>query len=109
MIDTKDIKNIEKDIEKEIEREHRKHKRIVRFLEFFVVGFLFGIAEDLLVVFTATDARITFHVVVIAAIIALPFAIFSELIFDKPETRRYIRRRVFHPKHHRHRKKKRKK
>lgn len=94
------------DIEKEIEREQRRHKRLFRFFEFFVIGFLFGIAEDLLVIFTATDAQITYHTVVIAAVIALPFAVFSELIFDHPKTRAYVRKRVFRS-HHTRKKKKR--
>jgi len=62
---------------KKIKRHH-----LYRFLEFFVVGFLMGIAEDLIAIRYATDAAITWNVVVVAALVALPFAAFSELIVD---------------------------
>ena len=47
-----------------------------------MVGFVMGIAEDLIAIHFATDAAITMDVVIIAALVALPFAIFSELIID---------------------------
>jgi len=51
-------------------------------LEFFFVGFVMGIAEDLIAIHFATDAVITMDVIIVAALVALPFAIFSELIVD---------------------------
>ena len=39
----------------DLEKEKRRHKRIFRFFEFFIVGFLFGVVEDLIVVAAATD------------------------------------------------------
>lgn len=59
-----------------------KRRHIYRFLEFFLVGFLMGIAEDLIAIHFATDAIITINVIYVAALVALPFAIFSELIVD---------------------------
>lgn len=41
-----------------------------------------GIIEDLVAIKFATNAQITFKTVKIAAIIALPFAIITELIAD---------------------------
>ena len=57
----------------------------LRFIEFFVVGLLLGIVEDLIAIFFATDARITPGVILTAFLVALPFAIFSELIVDHPK------------------------
>ena len=51
-------------------------------MEFFFVGFVMGIAEDLIAIHFATDAVITMDVIIVAALVALPFAIFSELIVD---------------------------
>ncbi len=59
-----------------------KKRHFYRFLEFFIVGFVMGVAEDLLAIRFATDATITIKVVYIAALVALPFAVFSELIVD---------------------------
>ena len=59
-----------------------KRKNVYRFLEFFLVGFVMGIAEDIIAIHYATDAVITPHVIYVAALVALPFAVFSELIVD---------------------------
>lgn len=59
-----------------------KRRHFYRFLEFFIVGFVLGVTEDILVIHFATDAHITIKVVYIAALVALPFAVFSELIVD---------------------------
>lgn len=59
-----------------------KIRYIYRIAEFFLVGLLMGIAEDLIAIHFATDATITIDVVFVAALVALPFAIFSELIVD---------------------------
>ena len=57
----------------------------LRLIEFFVIGILLGIVEDLIAIFFATDAKINFRVIWIAFLVALPFAIFSELIVDHPK------------------------
>lgn len=41
-----------------------------------------GVAEDLIAIHFATDAAITMDVIYVAALVALPFAAFSELIVD---------------------------
>ena len=46
------------------------------------MGFMMGIAEDLLAIHFATDAVITTKVIWVAALVALPFAIISELLVD---------------------------
>lgn len=58
--------------------------RKLRFLEFLVIGVLVGIIEDLLAIFFATDAKISFHVIWIVFLVALPFAFLSEVVVDHP-------------------------
>lgn len=49
-----------------------------------------GLAEDLLAIHFATDAKITWDVVKIAFLIALPFAIISEILVDLRVFRRFL-------------------
>jgi len=53
------------------------------FLEFFIFGVLMGLAEDLIAIFVSTGEPITMTVVAIATLVAVPFAVFSELIVDR--------------------------
>lgn len=55
----------------------------IKFGEFFVFGFLMNLAEDLFAILVATDHIITLSVVITCALVALPFALFSELVVDK--------------------------
>lgn len=57
-------------------------RHIRRFLEFFFIGIVMGVVEDLIAIFFATDSHITPEVVLIATAVAFPFAIISELIVD---------------------------
>ncbi len=59
--------------------------QIKRVLEFFVVGIIFGVTEDILAVLIATDAELMFDIVGVVVLIAIPFAIISELIVDHPK------------------------
>lgn len=59
-----------------------KRRVVVHLVEFFVVGLAMGISEDLLAIHFATDAKITWHVFKVAFIVALPFAVISELVVD---------------------------
>lgn len=60
------------------------HGRLKRLLEFFVIGIIFGVTEDVLAVLIATDAELTFELVGVVVLIAIPFAILSELVVDHP-------------------------
>lgn len=64
-----------------------------RFLEFFIVGVLLGVVEDMIAIFLATDAQFNWRIVIIAFFVALPFAIFSELIVDHEKFKGFMRRR----------------
>ena len=59
-----------------------KRKIIVHLVEFFVVGLMMGVSEDLLAIHFATDAKITWEVLKVAFLVALPFAVISELVVD---------------------------
>jgi hypothetical protein len=59
-------------------------KRLMRFTEFFIVGLMMGVSEDLMAIYFATGETITIHIFVIASIVSLPFAFFSELVVDHP-------------------------
>lgn len=62
-----------------------KFKHFRRILEFFIIGVILGITEDLLAVLIATDAEFSWNIVAVVALVAIPFAIISELVVDKFE------------------------
>ncbi len=66
----------------------RQH--VERFLEFLVIGVLFGTAEDLLAVTLASDATINLQVIGIVLAVSIPFAAFSELWVDREEFAFYV-------------------
>jgi len=67
-------------------------KTIVSHLcEFFVVGLVMGITEDLIAIYFATNAKITPHVFLVAFLVALPFAIISEVLVDLKIFRKVFR------------------
>jgi hypothetical protein len=55
----------------------------LRLLEFFLIGLVMGIVEDVLAILLATDAKIDLRVVAVAGLVALPFAVISELVVDQ--------------------------
>ncbi|QPV63484.1 hypothetical protein I7X12_02285 [Halosimplex litoreum] len=61
------------------------HGQLTRVLEFFVVGIVFGVTEDVLAVLIATDAELSAEIVGVVVVIAIPFAVLSELIVDHPK------------------------
>lgn len=63
-----------------------------RFLEFFIVGLALGVIEDLIAIFLVTGEPIDFRIFWIAFFVALPFAIFSELIVDHDKFKSLMRK-----------------
>lgn len=61
-----------------------KFKIKTRFIEFFIIGLVFGIIEDLIAITIATDGKFEWHYIGIAAAVALPFAFISEIVVDHP-------------------------
>ena len=56
----------------------------LRLVEFLIIGVVMGVAEDLLAVYFATGEKIDFHIFWIVFLVALPFAVISELVVDHP-------------------------
>lgn len=56
----------------------------LRIIEFLIIGVVMGIVEDLIAVRAATDTMINFGVIWIVFLVALPFAVLSELVVDHP-------------------------
>lgn len=65
--------------------------RLKRLIEFFIVGVLFGITEDILAIILTTDEPVTLGMVGIVLLVAVPFAIISELIVDHPKFTKFDR------------------
>ena len=64
----------------------------LRLLEFFIVGLALGVIEDLIAIWLATDSYIDLRVILIAALVALPFAIISEIIVDQKRFPKFIKK-----------------
>ena len=69
-----------------------KKKIYAHLIEFFFIGLVMGIIEDLLAIHFATDAKITLETIKVAFIIALPFAVISEIVVDQKILRKAIRK-----------------
>jgi hypothetical protein len=64
-----------------------------RFLEFLIVGVIFGVIEDVIAITLATDHAIDLQVIMITLIAAVPFAILSEIIVDHDKFRSFLKRK----------------
>ena len=66
------------------------------FFKFFIFGFIMGLTEDLLAVVLATGHPITWHVIGICALVALPFAFLGEIVLDviRPAVRRRVSKKM---------------
>lgn len=62
----------------------RLRTKTLRFIEFLFIGVLMGVVEDLIAVKAATSELITWQVVGIVFLVALPFAFISEYVVDHP-------------------------
>ncbi|UCG95335.1 MAG: hypothetical protein JSV92_04825 [archaeon] len=60
---------------------HRR--RIEVFLEFLIFGIAMGVVEDMIAVVLATGEPITWNILVIVTLVAIPFAAIGELIVDR--------------------------
>ena len=59
------------------------YKRLEVFLEFLVFGILIGTVEDLIAISLITEAEITWDVLKIVVLVAIPFAFLGEVLVDK--------------------------
>lgn len=58
------------------------------------MGLVAGVTEDIIAIKLATDAEITFQTLKVAFLVAVPFAIFSELIVDAKIIRRWVKKKI---------------
>jgi len=57
-------------------------KKLEVILEFFVFGVILGVAEDALAVKLTTGESLTWEMVGIIVLVAIPFAVMGELVVD---------------------------
>lgn len=58
-------------------------RKVEVIFEFLIFGIIIGITEDLIAIKFATGELITWRVIGIVVLIAIPFAILGEVVFDK--------------------------
>ena len=61
----------------------RKYRKTEVFLEFLIFGIVFGVIEDLIVFHFATGEQITYQVLIVATLVAIPFAFIGEYVIDR--------------------------
>ncbi|MGM5481441.1 MAG: hypothetical protein ACQESE_03445 [Nanobdellota archaeon] len=58
-------------------------RKLELFLEFLIFGIVMGVVEDLIAVKVASGEAITWNVIWVVTLVAIPFAIIGELIVDR--------------------------
>ena len=64
---------------------NNRRKRLEVFFEFLIFGLILGTVEDLIAIWFATDAKITWHVFLVVLLVTIPFAVLGELIVDRKD------------------------
>ncbi len=67
-------------------------KKIEIVLEFLIFGIVIGIAEDLIAITFTTGEPITWKVIGIVILVAIPFAFFGEVVFDRLDFEGFLKR-----------------
>jgi hypothetical protein len=70
----------------------KKWRKWEIIFELLIFGILIGIAEDLIAIKVATGQPITLKVIGIVILIAIPFAMLGEIIFDRIDFARIFQR-----------------
>lgn len=69
-------------------------KKLEVTFEFFLFGIIFGVIEDIVAVKIISGDKITWQVVGIVVLIAIPFAIIGEILEDNIDFSKFMRRFV---------------
>ncbi len=69
-----------------------KWKRVEVIFELLVFGIVIGVVEDIIAITVATDEPVTWGVVGTIVLVAIPFAILGEAIFDRIDFATMFRR-----------------
>jgi len=64
-----------------------RKERLERFTEFLVIGVALGVVEDMIAVMLVTDESFSLEMLGVVVAVAVPFAMFSELVVDSDEYR----------------------
>ena len=60
----------------------RKWNKIEVIFELLVFGIIIGVIEDVVAIYFATGEQITWRVIGIVVLVAVPFAFLGEVVFD---------------------------
>ena len=71
----------------------KKWRRLELFLEFLIFGIIVGIIEDIVAVKLSTGEPITWKIVGIIVLVAIPFAVIGELIVDRIDFIKFFKKR----------------
>jgi len=71
-----------------------KRKITSHLIEFFIVGLVMGISEDMIAIKLATNEPFTLETFKIAALVAIPFAFVSEILVDMKIFRKILKKNV---------------
>jgi len=73
-------------------KEDKKWQRLEVFLELLIFGIVIGVIEDLVAIKLVTNEPITWRIVGIVVLVAIPFAILGEVVFDNINFAKYLRK-----------------
>ena len=73
-------------------KEDKKWARLEILVELIMFGIVVGIIEDLIAIKLTTGDPITFKVVAIVVAVAIPFAVLGEVVFDRIDLTRILKR-----------------
>jgi len=68
-----------------------KWEKLEIIFELLIFGIVIGIAEDLIAITFATNEPVTFRVIGIVVLVAIPFALLGEVVFDQIDFARILR------------------
>jgi len=69
-----------------------KWKKLETMFEFLIFGILIGITEDIIAIKLTTGASITLEMIGIIILIAVPFAIIGEMVADRVNLARPLKK-----------------
>jgi hypothetical protein len=69
-----------------------KWKKLEVVIELVVFGIIIGVLEDIIAIKLTTGEPITWGVVGIVVLVAIPFAILGEVVFDNIDLAKYLKR-----------------
>ncbi|HKL23668.1 MAG TPA: hypothetical protein VJ895_02855 [Candidatus Nanoarchaeia archaeon] len=72
---------------------NKKYRKIEIFLEFLIFGIILGVIEDIVAFYFSIQDPITLEVFLTATLVAIPFAIVGEFLFDRINFKKSLEKR----------------